>query len=99
MNNNNNNDDDDEPSHTDQSCRNENNEDGSEDAPAIVPLMVISEEMHSSGSAGLADCMNANDKTAFEPVIEISVGRIRLRCSTAIPEADLAKLVKVCASV
>lgn len=84
---------------SDQVSHNETSENESGDAPAIVPLMVVPEELHNDISNGSDETMKSGIRNTFGSIIEISVGTARLRCSTAIPETDLAKLVRVCASV
>lgn len=86
--------------HDDQSSADNNkDEEELEGASELIPLMVVPEDMSSCHCGGAANHMKAASGTCPGLDIEISVGTVRLRCSTAIPEADLAKLVRVCASV
>lgn len=81
----------------DHECGTGNDESKEENAPAIVPLVVAPGDiLNEDRNATAADYVDANYSDGFRSTLEISVGSIRQRCSTAISEGDLAKLIKVC---
>lgn len=65
----------------------------------IVPLMVVPDGSDPDSCESMTHNTKLCTSVCSGSVLEINVGTIRLRCSTAIPEADLIKLVKVCVAI